>query len=91
MFTIAFDFTTYGLQNRINRYDKNMAERTAKLVKQMETSIKPYNFGDFVCVTLLSFLGQLKKACDSNGLPKGLAMWSLPFFMANPTVASAKI
>lgn len=48
----------------------------------METIMKPYRFGDESPGTVLSFLGQFKRARDSNGVLEGVARWLLLFSMA---------
>lgn len=54
----------------------------------MQTVMKPYKFEDSDQVKILSFPGQFKRACDSNGVLEGLAMWLLSFFMAKSPAAS---
>jgi len=35
-------------------------------------------------ISILSFLGNFKAACDSNDVHEGAAMWILPHFMKKP-------
>lgn len=83
----AFNYETYQLHDRSLSYDGKKAARTAKLAKRMDTIVKPYKFDDDDPITALAFLGQLKRACDSNGVSEGVAMWLLSFFNANSPVA----
>lgn len=64
-----------------------MAARTAKLAKRMETIRQPYVFDDRNPVAILSFLGQFKKACDSNGVSKDASMWLLQFYLSKASGA----
>lgn len=57
----------------------------------MKANMKLYRFEDSDSVTKLSSLGQFKRACVSNDLSKGVAMWLLPFFMAEPPATSLTI
>lgn len=59
-----------------------MAARTAKQTKRIKTTMEFDNFEDLDPVMILSFSGQIKGACDSDGVPEGVAMSLLLFFMA---------
>lgn len=80
----------YRLHKRSHRYDVNMAAHTAKLAKRMVTIMKPYRFDDGNSVAV-SFLGQFKRADDSNGLSEDVAMWILPYVMAKSPIAFVTI
>lgn len=54
----------------------------AKLVKRLKTVMKPYRFFDNNLVTILSLLGQFKRACDFNKVSKDVVTWVLSFHMA---------
>lgn len=90
-FDYVLDYQTYCLHICSLGYNGKTAARTAKLVKQMETVIKRYKSEDSDPVTILSVLGQFKQACDSNGVPEGVATWLLPFSMAKSPAASITI
>lgn len=88
VFANAVNYRTYRLQIRSRKHSGKIGARTAKLTKRMVTITKPYKFKDSDPVTILSFLGQLKRACASNGVSKGVVMWLFHFFMAKSPVPS---
>lgn len=73
-FVDALKYETYRLHDKSPSYDGKKAARTAKLAQRMETITKPYKFDDADPVTVLSFLGKFKRACDSNGVSEWVAM-----------------
>lgn len=53
--------------------------------------MKPNWFDNADPVKILSFLKQVKMACDINRVPESVAMWVLPFFLAKSPTASFTI
>lgn len=51
-----------------------MAARMCKYVKCIETLPKAYKFNDKAPISILRFLAQIKRACDSIGVSKCLAL-----------------
>lgn len=80
----ALDYRTYRPHKRSLRYNGKMATGMAKMAKRVESIMKPYRFNASNPVTVLSYLRQYKRACDSNEVLERVAMWALPFFMAKP-------
>lgn len=73
-FAEAPEYKTYWLHNRFLNYKGKTEARTAKLAKHMETIMKPYRFENGNPVTVLLFLRQFKRACDSNGVSESATM-----------------
>lgn len=90
-FADSVNYRTYRLHSPSQIYNGKMAARAAQVAKRMRPIIKPYKFEDSDQATKLSFLRQLKKACDSNGVLKGVAMWLPSFFMLKSLAAPATI
>lgn len=78
-FTDTVNYRTYRLHNHSQKYDENMAGRTAILAKRMETILKFDEIGNLDPVTVLVFLGQLKRACNADGVSEFVAVWLLHF------------
>lgn len=72
-FTDASNYRTYHLYICSLRYDGKIAARTAKLAKRMEMIMKSYKFEDSDSVMILSFLGQFRRACDSDEISESVA------------------
>lgn len=72
----------YRVDNWFKVYDEEMTARTARFEKRAETIIKPSKFGNSDPMMILPFSGQVRRACNSNGVSKTVAMWLLPFFAA---------
>lgn len=53
--------------------------------------MEPNKIKDSDPLTTLFFPRQLNKACDSNGVPEGVTMWLLLFFLAKSPAASLTI
>lgn len=70
----SLDYRTYRLHNRSPRYARKFAASTSKLDKQMKRFMKPYKLADYDPVTILSFLGNFKRACDSNRVSEVVTM-----------------
>lgn len=87
-FADALKYRNYRLHNHSFRYNGKMAVRTRKLTKRIETITKPYQSDESDQVTVSLFLRHYKRASDSNGVSKRVALWLLPFFMANSPDAS---
>lgn len=87
-FDDTLDYRKYRLLNCSLRYNGKMAMGTTKLAKRIEIIMKTYRFQDSDPVTILSFMGQCKKACDSNRVSESAAMWPQPFFMTKSPATS---
>lgn len=90
-FADAVGYRTYWLHSHSQKYSGNVAARPDKLTKSLETITKSYKFIVSDPVTILFFLGQLKRTCDSNAVSGKVAMWLLPVFMVKSLTASLTI
>lgn len=80
-FADALNCKNYRLHDKSLSYDGMTAARTAMLAQKVDTIMRPCKFDDANPVTVLSFMEQFKRTCDSNGVSKGVAMYLLPCFM----------
>lgn len=53
--------------------------------------MNPYKIDDADPISVLSFLGQVERACDSNGVSEKVAMWLLQFSIKKFQAASLTI
>lgn len=68
-----------------------MAACTGKYAARMETLMKAYKFDDKEPITILSILADFKRACDSNGVFEGIALWLLPAFIRDKPAFSLTV
>lgn len=68
-----------------------MAVTATKIYKRIEVIVKPYRFNGSNSVTKLSFLVQLKNACDLNGVVWRYENVKFTIFIARSSAASLSI
>lgn len=90
-FASAVDYRIYQLHNCTQKYSVKMAAQTAKLVKRIETIMKPHKFKKSDPVTIFFFLRHLKRTCDSNEVLEVVIIGLLFFFIAKSLPTLPKI
>ena len=81
LFTKALDYSTYRLQNTSDAYNVKMIHKYQKRISQ---TLKTVMFDSSDAISILSFLEQFKRTCDSCSVNEGSAMWIIPHFMKKP-------
>lgn len=78
------NFKTCCLTLHSQKYNGQVDRKVGKWVKRMGTQIKTALFTPSDLTSVLSLLRNFKTAHDSNGIPKGAAMWLFPHFIKEP-------
>lgn len=80
-FIYEIDNKIYRLHNFVVRSASTKTAPTAKLANCMETFKKPRKIQDPNSMTIIFFVSQFKRSCDSDGVSEVAAIWLLQFFM----------
>lgn len=80
-FKAAVYYRTYGLADTLLKYGRTVQKNVVKMAKRMTACMKPHTFDPVVSISTFGSVKNFKLACDSNGIPKGVATWSFSFFI----------
>lgn len=87
-FQTFFNYNNYRLLDRSQTCNRKMTDKKGKYVKRMETFMNTYKFDENGYFTVLRFLVQFNRACDSNKVSEGIALWVVSNLMKDGPASS---
>lgn len=82
---------TYRLTNKSHSYNSGMATHMDRYFRRVEILMKAYNLSDKDSITVLHFLVQLYRACDSNRVSEGIVLCIAQRRMKDRPAFSSKV
>lgn len=84
-------YNNYRVLERVQIFNRKVAEKTGKYVKFMDTMAKAFKIDNNYLIIVLRFMTEFTGACDSNGILESMALCIVSNFMKDELASRLKI